>query len=376
MPSKWERMKVNKILHAIEMGWMKVDEEEPEEPEENLYDIWGEDFKDNLFKNLPPPLILPKTKRPGNQESYNPDKKYLLSAEQENEWKTAHPEDRELEYVPKKYDCLRKVECYDNSLKERFDRCLDLYLAPRVKKRKVHMNPDDLIPELPPASSLKPFPSFANVYFKGHESRVRTIKCSPNGNYLISGDEAGHCLLFDVKTSRILKRWKFTDTVFSIDWGVNELIAIGEGPRLHLINPNFGTEAKLAEVDYIVDEAKTLHGMDNDLVLPWEFYDRNSSEYLDEGKRFTITFTNNISQVMFHKKGEFIATLTPKASNNNQVFIHSLKKGKSQRPFVKAKSDIQRILFHHLKPILFLATKQTVWVFNLQTQVPAPNPSR
>ena len=368
LPSKWERMKVNKILHAINMGWIKLDEEIQKEPEEQIFDLWGDDFQEPLYKNLPPPLILPKTKRPTNKESYNPETKYLMTKEQEEEWKKSHTEDREIEYIPKKYDALRKVEAYENMLRERFERCLDLYLAPRVKKRKVHMNPDDLLPELPPPSSLKPFPSFANIYYRGHESRVRTIKVNTTGTHLVSGDEKGNVFMFDVRTSRIIKKWKFEDTIYSIDWASTGFIGVGEGNRFHMINPMIASEDMMTQMDFTIDEAKTSHNSESEHVVKWTFYEKDTDEYSVEGKRFSMTFTNDISQVIFHKKGDFVATLTPRAANKDQVIIHSIRKGKSQRPFTKSKSDIQRVLFHHLKPILFIATKQTIWIFNLQTQ--------
>lgn len=368
MPSKWERLKVNKILHAIQMGWIKLEESE-EEQEDEMFDLWGDDFTQKLYKNLPPPLILPKTKRPTSKESYNPVEKDLMTKEQEQEWKESHPEDREIEFIPRKYDCLRKVEAYENMLKERFERCLDLYLAPRVKKRKVHMNPDDLLPELPPASSLKPFPSFANIYYRGHECRVRAIKVNLAGTHLLSGDEQGHLLMFDVKTSRILKRWKFEDRITSLDWSARGFVAVGEGNRLHILNPLIDKEEQIEELDFAIEEAKTAHSAETDLVINWNFVDKDSDEYLVEGRRFSVQFETDVSQIVFHKKGDYLATLTPRAANKDQVLIHSLRKGRSQRAFTKAKSDIQRILFHHTKPIMFIATKQTVWVFNLQTQV-------
>lgn len=363
-------MKINKIMHAIEMGWIKIDEpEQIESIKDQIYDLWGEEFDVGLYKNLPPPLILPKTKRPTSRESYNPLPKYLLTAEQEKEWKESHPEDRDFEFLPKKFDNLRKVEAYENMLRERFERCLDLYLAPRVKKRKVHMNPDDLLPELPPPSSLKPFPSFANIYYRGHDSRVRSIRCNATGTHLVSGDEKGNMFMFDVSTSRILKKWKFDEGICSIDWGSSGFIAVGEGKSLHIINPRIGKDEVNHEMDFGVDEAKTSHKAEAEHVVNWEFHEKDSDKYLVEGLRISMNFATDVSQVIFHKNGDFVATLTPRAANKDQCLIHSLKKGKTQRPFLKAKADIQKVLFHNLKPIIFIATKQTIWVFNLQTQV-------
>ena len=368
MPSKWERMRVNKILHAIEMGWIKLDEQEEESNAEPIFDLWGEDFREPLYKNLPAPLILPKTRRPTSKESYNPESKELMSKEQEEEWRQSHPEDREIGFVPRKFDCLRKVEAYENLLRERFERCLDLYLAPRVKKRKVHMNPDDLLPELPPPSSLKPFPSFANIYYRGHNARVRAIKVNAAGSHLVSGDEQGHLLLFDVRTSRILRRWEFDECIYALDWSVSGFVVVGEGSRVQVLDPLLGSEETLQQMEFQIDEAKTGHSTDSEPVFQWHFFEKDSLEY-EQGRRVSIALPTNVAQVVFHKKGEYFATLTPRASNKDQVLIHSLKKGRSQRPFTKSKSDIQRVLFHPTKPLLFIATKINVWVFNIQSQL-------
>ena len=47
-----------------------------------------------------------------------------------------------------------------NFLAERFERCLDLYLAPRQRKMKMNVRKEDLIPKLPSPKDLQPFPTF------------------------------------------------------------------------------------------------------------------------------------------------------------------------------------------------------------------------
>jgi len=84
---------------------------------------------------------------PKHDESYNPPEEYLWAEKEVNEWKTSHVEDRLQNYYPKIHKALRHVEVYQPLIKERFERCLDIYLAPRMRKKKVDMNPDDLLPE-------------------------------------------------------------------------------------------------------------------------------------------------------------------------------------------------------------------------------------
>jgi ribosome biogenesis protein ERB1 len=59
------------------------------------------------------------------------------------------PEDRPTNFIPRKCDSLRKMEAYDKIINERFERCLDLYLSARLRKKKLNMNPEALIPNLP-----------------------------------------------------------------------------------------------------------------------------------------------------------------------------------------------------------------------------------
>ena len=42
--------------------------------------------------------------------------------------------------MPTQFPNLRTVPAYNHFLKERFERCLDLYLAPRQRKMKMNVN--------------------------------------------------------------------------------------------------------------------------------------------------------------------------------------------------------------------------------------------
>lgn len=86
-----------------------------------------------------------------------------------------------MNFVPKKYDCLRHVEFYDKLINERFERCLDLYLCPRVRKRKLDIDPDALIPKIPKTEELRPFPTTLNIQYIGHKAKIRSISVLYNG---------------------------------------------------------------------------------------------------------------------------------------------------------------------------------------------------
>lgn len=55
----------------------------------------------------------------------------------------------------------------------------DLYLAPRVRKNRLNIDPNSLLPKLPSPSELRPFPTVAQTIFRGHEGRVRSVAIDP-----------------------------------------------------------------------------------------------------------------------------------------------------------------------------------------------------
>jgi len=52
-------------------------------------------------------------------------------------------------------------------------------LAPRVRKNRLNIDPNSLLPKLPSPSELKPFPTVAQTIFRGHEGTVRSVSIDP-----------------------------------------------------------------------------------------------------------------------------------------------------------------------------------------------------
>ncbi len=90
-------------------------------------------------------------------------------------------EDRPDNFVPQSFDKIRKIPFYDKLIQQRFQRCLDLYLCPRVKKKKLNIDPDTLVPKLPDPSLLKPFPTNISIVYEGHEASVISVSVSISG---------------------------------------------------------------------------------------------------------------------------------------------------------------------------------------------------
>lgn len=82
--------------------------------------------------------------------------------------------------MPASYPSLRLVPQYSDFIKERFERCLDLYLCPRARRKRPFVkDARSLIPELPKPSDLRPYPSTLLIRYLGHTATVRSPAATP-----------------------------------------------------------------------------------------------------------------------------------------------------------------------------------------------------
>lgn len=137
-----EKKMISKIVNAIKMGWMKLEPKAAKRDPferffEQLEDVW--EFNPNKHPNRLPPIPAPKLELPGNEKSFNPAPEYF---------------DGE---VPAHFN-MRGLESSSEAIKERFVRMMSLYLAPRVKRNKIHMTSQQLLEQLPDIERLGPYP--------------------------------------------------------------------------------------------------------------------------------------------------------------------------------------------------------------------------
>jgi len=58
--------------------------------------------------------------------------------------------------------------------------------------------------------------------------------------------------------------------------------------------------------------------------------------------------------VTWHGRGDYAATVMPDGANRS-VLIHQMSTRRSQLPFAKSKGLVQSVLFHPVRPFLFVA---------------------
>eukprot|EP01125_Pyxidicula_operculata_P007768 TRINITY_DN2634_c0_g1_i2.p1 TRINITY_DN2634_c0_g1~~TRINITY_DN2634_c0_g1_i2.p1 ORF type:complete len:692 (+),score=201.18 TRINITY_DN2634_c0_g1_i2:190-2076(+) len=371
IPSKWEAKRIRYLTFAIKKGWIKLETAEQKEPE--FFLIWDESAdknKDNKF--LTRHIPAPKARVPGHIESYNPPEEYLFDDEERQAWEALDPEDRPTNFIPSKNSSLRLTPGYAKFQRERFERCLDLYLATRVVKKKVWVDPESLVPKLPKPSELKPFPTQQSILYSGHDGLVRCISVDPTGQWIVSGSDDKSFIIWEVATGRQMMKYSFPTAPLHIEWNPNpdlSLIAITTESTLYIFHPTITSNVpqKANTEQFFENVPPNNH---NDKVKELVEWKKPEKEEWESGMRLKISFSKASSDLKFvtwHSKGDYFSTVCPKG-NKGAVLIHQLSRQQSQNPFTKSKGIVECVRFHPSKPYFFLATQRQIRVYNLAQQ--------
>ncbi|KAG2175431.1 hypothetical protein INT43_001078 [Umbelopsis isabellina] len=371
IPSKWEAKKIMKIVRAIRTG--RIVPRKPASEKPRFYNLWGDDEQPREDHIMQVPA--PKMKLPDHDESYNPPEEYLPTEEEIKEWEELDPEDRPKNYLPQKFNSLRQVPAYNRFIQERFERCLDLYLAPRVRKNRLNIDPDSLIPKLPSPKDLQPFPTQQSISYEGHTGRIRCFSLDPVGLYMVSGSDDNTVKLWEISTGRCLKTWKFDSVIHSVAWNPNRelcvfAVSVGHGNVILIAPPRIGSPEQTTLTDQYFQQgyaAMSTAGDDKDAKNPIPWVKPSEEDQENLGYRVQLSHTQAVKQITWHRKGDYFATVAPDAKNL-AVLIHQITKYQSQAPFRKLKGLVQRVMFHPIKPLFFVATQLYVRVYNLMKQ--------
>ena len=410
LPSKWETMRVMKIVKAIKEGRYKMQDSDETKDTTNdsnsTYLIWNEAEDEILAetKKHQYHLPAPKLPLPGHAESYNPPQEYLLSEEEKKNIAEMDPTDRPYNFIPKGHDCLRHVGGYDNFVKERFERCLDLYLCPRKLKKRLNIDPETLIPKLPHPRELRPFPNTLALQYIGHKKAVRSISVSPDGEYLATASDDGTVRLWEVETCYCRNVWDLkagpvTKVMWNPDPGHRMIAAVvgkfvffittgtGDADSTEITEAQLSSISKKAELDKSTengddDNEKGNSNTDKEKLVKWKLVDddkgqdssNNWANLLKEkygypiGPRLYMEFTDDVKCAAWHYKGDYIVTLTVNNAESKAVAVHQLSKGKTQHPFKKSPGRVQTVCFHPSRPFLIVVTQVHVKLYHLIEQ--------
>lgn len=429
-PSKWDKMQVDRLLEKLRKGDINMDyltgkirdmndvnKKDPNAP----FELWKGDEEDLLnMRKGPQHIAAPKLPPPGHAASYIPPDEYLPTAEELEQWKEMPSKERPHGHmIPTKFPNLRSVGAYQHSVREAFERCLDLYLCPRVMKRRLNIDPESLVPRLPKAQDLKPFPTvkcleYLTPYDKDNNQApvIRCVTPSPDGQYMASGASDGFVRLWEVETGRLLRSWNISkivqencaaesgggddnddddnnknttvNPVVCLEWNPNRshhclLAAVGScvvviATGTAGANDTELTEALLTSAAQGGNVSKTSRAAK---AVQWIALQQQESgappiSATDQSIGLVCALRTNkeVASLRWQMKGDYFVSVSPKAGSS-AVLIHQLSKGNSQQPFSKAKGETQLACFHPNKPFLFVASQQHVRIYHLVKQTMA-----
>lgn len=288
-----------------------------------VYAIWSDADQPNTehAMYMPAPQLPP----PKTIESYNPPEEYVPTEEERAEWEATDKEDRKSEFLSAKYDALRKVPGYKDLVQEKFERCLDLYLAPRTRKVKLNIDPESLIPKLPAPRELRPFPVAPTVQYRHPgDTRVRGVSVSPGGEWVASGSEDGLVRVWDLGNGREVWRWDLkSGPVHFVEWSPNRdealLVAVVSGKiavlsPIPLVSPtlasttvahvNTAFASSAATTKAGAGEAAAARGVE---AIKWI---RPGEKERERGILVYIEVPGTPKQISFHRKGDYFATVS------------------------------------------------------------------
>ena len=332
VPSKHEAKRIMKIVRAIREGrlspYKPPSEEQEDDSEVKRFDIWANETpRSNYPMNTPAPKLPP----PGFEFSYRPPLEYLPSRKEKEGFEAADSEDRDRELLPTNHEALRKVPGYDGFLKEKFERCLDLYLAPRIRRSKMDINPESLLPRLPSPDELRPFPTTCATLFRGHEGRVRSLSVEPMGIYLASGGDDGTVRLYELLTGRQLWHVKLGrgDAVNVVRWrpttdAVILSAAVGNDVYLivpPIIDPEFEVKSREtldAGFGYAAKGASSSPRKESS--IQWI---RPGTRLENEGVLVKIILRKTVKVIAWHRRGDYFSTTSPQGQSSS-IAIHTL----------------------------------------------------
>lgn len=372
LPSKIEAKRVSRLVHALKMGWIKTNAQYKRlkaKKKDQFYMLWQTDSDAEKMRRIHDHIPAPKRFLPGHAESYNPPSEYLFDERELQQWHKLEetPWKRKLHFIPEKYGSLREVPAYPRYVKERFLRCLDLYLCPRGIKLKLTIEPEALVPKLPSPKNLQPFPTFLAITYEGHADMVRTIDTDKTGQYLVSGSDDCTIKIWEINTGRCLKTIATDSVVRCVRWCPNQalsLILVAAGNMVILINPHVGDFLINSKTDSLLKDSPKSDTIINERVRATVQWTEPSDSEYDKGFRAILKHFKEVTQVTWHGKGDYFAVIMPDGQNRS-VLIGQVSKRRSQLPFTKPKGLVQSVIFHPSKPYLFVATQRHIRIYDL-----------
>ena len=136
-------------------------------------------------------------------------------------------------------------------------------------RKKLNIDPQSLVPELPNPQDLQPFPQNVAIEFRGHSTRVRALSVSACGRFLATGDDAGNLFVWDTRTARIKRRYFVAGVVDCVAWNPKLCVLLCAAESvLYVIAPRLFAKAETTTfLDALAEPLTTACGNEEGAAL-------------------------------------------------------------------------------------------------------------
>ncbi|PAA91211.1 hypothetical protein BOX15_Mlig030552g1, partial [Macrostomum lignano] len=404
VPSKWERLRVGRMVHAIKMGWMLTGEQRAEARRQReaaargdnanrFYDIWDRQAgdEDEAIRRKLPYIRPPKKAPPTHYESYNPPEEYLFDDEELEKWRNQEDYERRVDFVPTKYAALRRVPAYPGYTSELYERCQDLHLAARVVRHRVSMDPEDLLPKLPAPRDLRPFPHLRVLQYlawpeeaQDSQQPLPITACSvdPSGQWFAASGAGGRLAVFELTTG--YRAWS-AQLESASEGG---LVSAAWNPCAD--RPCIAAGGAGSGRVYLVATDRCDRLLASRFAEAWAATSREQQQQQQSAATWTIVSTEasangaattksrtlatvqlptaqgGVTQLAWHRQGDYFLTV----SDSGSLLVHRLTTRSSQSPLggagkKAATAAVCCAQFDPVKPVLYVAEKARIQVYDL-----------
>ena len=324
--SRHEAKRVLSIVRHLRRFASESKSRIPSEEADQRVDIWSEE----LLRGYSDRALVraARAKHAGHELSYNAPAEYASVAVDGGSSETSS---------------LRCLRANAHFVKDCFNRCLDLYLCPRVQKQILQVDPNSILPTVPDLSNLKPFPNVLSMYYNGHERNISSISINTKGDLICSGASDGFVRIWELTTGRCVRAVDLGEPVTCVSWrpGLHSELAICSGNRITIISM-FGSRTSVQQAEN-----------DADAAALW---------FTNQFGSVSLSFAGPTVHVTWHNKGDYFASV----EEHGRLCVHQLSNCRSQAVFCSPRHKVKCCLFHPHKSVIFTATRSHVHAFDVR----------
>lgn len=344
-PSAYEKKMINRVAKMIENGFVTIEKPKRKGFFDDIEDVW---MYENTNQSYHPSngYTMPKPEAPDNDLSYNYNDPYC---------------------------CLRKTPRYDKLINDQFERLNDIFSNTRVIKKKRDIKEEEILPNVPSPSELKPFPTKDNINHINHASNIKFLCIEPSGDYIFTSDTGNFLHITDLLTGKIVYETNLREKVKDIQFNTYlSVVTVLTETRLLFIQPGFlyrKSQDKSILKDKIIPMINEKINSDSESKENEKYSWKINENRIKDAVLFTLSINKGLMlSVKWHIKGDYFAILSKNELGKSSIEIFALSSQQFISPLNKNKGNVTCIDFHHSKPHFYICSDSNILIYDLKQQ--------